>query len=136
MKEKYKKALMDMAARFGECSCAERLKVGALIVKNDSIVAMGVNGQPPGWPSEACEDSSGFTLPTVRHAEVAALEKLWGSPETSSGAALFVNHSPCLSCAIKIKTAKIKEVYYRHKYRNSEGVEYLESAGISVEQVK
>lgn len=136
MKPKYKLALMDMAERFGQTSEAKRLKVGSLIYKNDSIISLGVNGQPPKWPTEVCEDAAGFTLPTVTHSESAALQKLWNSTETAEGAEIFISHQPCLDCSIKIATAKISKVYYRHKYRCDKGIEYLESMGIPVERVE
>lgn len=136
MKTKYKKALMDMAEIFGLTSDAVRLKVGCLIYKNESVIAMGINGQPPGWECEKCEDDRGETLPTVRHAELAALEKLWNSAETAEGAEIFISHQPCLNCSIKIATAKISKVYYRHPYRCNKGTDYLISVGIPVEQVQ
>jgi len=132
MKEKYALALMDMTCRFGETSEATRLKVGAMIFKNDSCIALGTNGQPPKWYTEECEDGNGETLPTVRHAEAAALEKLYLSTETSEGADMFISHSPCLNCGLKIVAAKIKTVYYRHEYRSFEGRKYLESQGVNV----
>lgn len=134
MKEKYKLAILDMAERFGQTSEATRLKVGCLIYKNESLISMGVNGQPEGWWTEVCEDEEGRTLPTVRHAEDAALQKLARSTETSIGATLFVSHSPCLQCAIKIAAAKISAVYYRYDYRLSDGIDYLRSNGIAVEK--
>ena len=135
MKAKYAEALMDMAIRFGETSTAERLKVGSLIYKNSSIISLGVNGQPPGWETEVCEDSEGKTLPTVRHSEAAALEKLYLSTETSEGAEMFISHSPCLNCSLKIVAAKIQKVYYRHEYRCTEGIEYLKKNGVLVYKV-
>jgi deoxycytidylate deaminase len=39
VKEKYQLAFMDMAERFAQTSEAVRLKVAALIVKNDSIIS-------------------------------------------------------------------------------------------------
>lgn len=136
---------MDMAERFGQTSEAVRLKVGALIVKGDSIIAQGVNGMPPKWPSEICEDhvlveprtsfKDEYTLvtkPQCRHAEIAALEKLWKSPETAEGAVMFVSHSPCEPCAIKIQTAGITKVYYRHAYRESAGIDFLRRNKIEV----
>lgn len=135
MKDKYAQAIMDMAIRFGETSTAERLKVGSLIYKNNSIISLGVNGQPPGWITEVCEDKKGNTLPTVRHSEAAALEKLYLSTETSEGADMFVSHMPCLNCSLKIVAAKIKTVYYRHPYRCKEGIEYLEKNGVEVYQI-
>lgn len=134
MKDKYLTALMDMACRFGETSAATRLKVGAIIYKNDAIVSLGVNGQPPGWHTEVCEEDN-KTLETVRHAEDAALQKLWNSTETAQGATMFVSHKPCIHCAIKMSTAGISKVYYRHDYRSDEGLNYLISKQISVEKI-
>ena len=131
MKHKYALALMDMTERFGQTSTANRLKVGSIIYKNDSIIALGVNGQPPGWHTEVCEDENGNTLPTVRHAEHAALERLYLSTETSEGAEMFISHAPCLSCSLKIVAAKISKVYYRNEYRCDEGIKYLKEKGVS-----
>jgi len=132
MKIKYAIALMDMTCRFGETSEANRLKVGAMIFKNDSCISLGTNGQPPKWPTEVCEDVNGETLPTVRHAEAAALEKLYLSTETSESADMYISHSPCLNCSLKIVAAKIKTVYYRNEYRSTEGLEYLRANNVEV----
>jgi len=139
VKEKYKLAFMDMAERFGQTSEAVRLKVGSLIVKNGSVISLGVNGQPPKWSTEVCEglnhDMELVTLPTVRHAEQAALEKLWNSHETAEGSEMFISHSPCLNCSIKIFTAGISKVYYKHEYRDLSGIEYLKQNGVEVEKL-
>lgn len=132
MKLKYKQAYMDMAIRFGQTSEAKRLKVGCLLVKKGGIISEGVNGQPPGWPTEVCEDGDNKTLPTVRHSEVAALEKLQNKTETCEGASMFISHSPCFYCAIKIHSSGIKEVYYRERYSSDAGIDYLTSKGIPV----
>lgn len=134
MKQKYKAALLDMAERFGETSYATRLKVGALLFKNDSIIALGTNGQPPKWSSEVCEGVDGKTLSTVRHAEDACLQKLWNSHETAQGATMFISHKPCLACSIKLVTAGITSVVYRHEYREDDGLQYLIANGVSVEK--
>ena len=55
MKEKFKQAYMDIATRFAQLSYARRLQVGAVIVKNDSIISLGYNGTPAGWDNN-CED--------------------------------------------------------------------------------
>jgi len=139
VKEKYKLAFMDMAERFGQTSEAVRLKVGSLIVKNGSVISLGVNGQPPKWSTEVCEGLNHnmelVTLPTVRHAEQAALEKLWNSHETAEGSEMFISHSPCLNCSIKIFTAGISKVYYKHEYRDLSGIEYLKQNGVEVEKL-
>lgn len=55
MKAKHIRAYMDTAKRFAECSTAERLKVGAILVKHDQILSVGYNGTPAGWDN-VCED--------------------------------------------------------------------------------
>ncbi len=135
MKHKYKLALMDMAERFGQTSTAKRLKVGTLVYKNDSVISLGVNGMPPGWETEECEDANGKTKPECRHSEDAALQKLWNSTETADGASMFISHSPCRLCSIKILTAGIKEVYYRHEYRDTFGIDYLKEHGVKVYKI-
>lgn len=136
MKEKYDFAFLDMAERFGLTSEAVRLKVGAMLVRDGQILSQGCNGQPPGWPTEVCEDVDGNTLPTVRHAEIACLEKLWNSHEVAKGAVMYISHSPCLACAIKLASSGIVGVYYRHQYRCDDGVDFLRSRGISVKQLE
>lgn len=46
---------MQTAKVFAELSHARRLKVGAIIVKDDRIVSIGYNGMPGGWDND-CED--------------------------------------------------------------------------------
>lgn len=54
MKDKYIRAYMDVATRFSELSYARRLKVGAIIVKDNRIISIGYNGMPSGWDNN-CE---------------------------------------------------------------------------------
>jgi dCMP deaminase len=55
MKQKYINLYMDWAARAAELSHAIRLQVGAVIVKDDSVISYGYNGMPSGWDND-CED--------------------------------------------------------------------------------
>lgn len=55
MKQKYIDMYMDWAARASELSHAKRLQVGAVIVKDDSVISYGYNGMPSGWDND-CED--------------------------------------------------------------------------------
>ena len=131
MKHKYLTAYMDMAERFGQTSESTRLSVGCIIVKEEGIISEGVIGQPPKWHTEVCEGEDGKTLDTVRHAEVAALEKMQNKTETVKGSTAFISHSPCKNCAIKLHSAGVKEVYFRHFYRSNDGLDYLLKKGIT-----
>lgn len=46
---------MDWADRTAQLSHAVRLQVGAIIVKDDSVISYGYNGMPAGWDND-CEN--------------------------------------------------------------------------------
>ncbi len=54
MKQKFIDLYMDWAKRLSELSHAQRLKVGAVIVKDDTVISYGYNGMPSGWDNN-CE---------------------------------------------------------------------------------
>jgi dCMP deaminase len=55
MKQKFVNLYMDFAQRVSQLSYARRLKVGSVIVKDDSVISYGYNGLPSGWDNN-CED--------------------------------------------------------------------------------
>lgn len=140
MKSKFINLFADIATRTAEMSSAIRLKVGAIIVKDDRIISMGYNGMPAGW-SNICEDEivdmedGNITLKTkseVLHAEMNALMKLARSTESGDGASMFLTHSPCMECAKGIYQAGIKEIYYKTQYRSNDGLDFLKKCNITV----
>ncbi len=129
---------MRAAHIYAELSTARRLKVGALVVKDDRIVSIGYNGMPSGWDNNCeydLEDGNIKTRPEVLHAETNALAKLARSTESGLDADLFVTHSPCLDCAKLIYQSGIKRVFYATAYRDNSGINFLKSSGIDVEQL-
>jgi len=55
MKQKFIDLYMDWATRTAQLSHARRLQVGAVIVKDDSVISYGYNGMPAGWDNN-CEN--------------------------------------------------------------------------------
>ena len=51
---------MDWADRVARLSHAKRLNVGAVIVKDDTVISYGYNGMPAGWDND-CEDKEWMT---------------------------------------------------------------------------
>lgn len=125
---------MDVAERFAQLSSAKKLKVGAIVVKDETIVSVGYNGTPSGW-SNNCEDKKGETVPEVIHAEMNAIAKLARSCISGEGATMFITHAPCIHCAKAIYSAGIKKVYYRDVYRDDSGVKFLKKCEVAVLQV-
>ena len=138
MKEKFKRAYMQTAQTFAELSSAQRLHVGAIVVKDDRIISIGYNGMPAGWSNvceDVTEDGSLKTKPEVLHAESNAIAKLAKSNESGLGADIFITHAPCIECAKLIYQSGISRVYYRTKYRNDSGITFLEQSGVVIEQL-
>lgn len=52
---------MDWAKRTAQLSYAKRLQVGAVIVKDDSVISYGYNGMPAGWDNN-CEDKEYMSI--------------------------------------------------------------------------
>ncbi len=75
------------------------------------------------------------TKPQVLHAEANAIAKVARGPESAEDAVLFVTHSPCMNCAKLIYQSGIKQVFYRDNYRNSDGVDFLKQAGVTVNKL-
>lgn len=148
MKDRFKKVYQNIAAEISTLSRARRLKVGAIIVKEDRIISIGFNGTPPGWDNN-CEEEEVYyeegayrkaqtrlkTKPEVIHAEMNALHKLASSHESGKGASMFCTHSPCLECAKGIVMSGIKDFYFKEKYRSDEGLIFLSKNKINVEQL-
>lgn len=138
MKPKHQTAHMKAAHIYAELSSARRLKVGALIVKDDRIISIGYNGQPSGWDNNCeleLEDGSLKTKPTVLHAEMNAISKLAKSSESGDGSSIFITHAPCMDCAKMIYQSGITTVYYATDYRDTAGKDFLKQCGIRVEQL-
>jgi dCMP deaminase len=136
MKPGLVKAYMDIAERFAQVSESKRLKVGAIVVKNGSILAHGWNGTPSGFRTNVCEMEDGTTSPFVLHAEQNILVKMAKSTESIEGAELFCTHSPCPECSKLLAQSGIKKVYYKNKYRITDGLDVLQELGVNVEQVQ
>ena len=147
LNSKHIHAHMKSAFNYADCSTAEKLKVGCVLVKDDRIISIGYNGMPPGW-SNTCETLSFFnefgkqlltqalvTKPEVLHAEENAITKLARSTESGEGATAFITHAPCLSCAKLLYSTGIIKVYYTYMYRNTEGLDFLKKCKIGVDNI-
>lgn len=140
MEESPKQRLLDerylrMARIWAENSYCKRRQVGALIVKDKSIISDGYNGTPSGFEN-LCEDENDRTKPYVLHAEANAITKVAKSGNSSDGATLYVTASPYIECAKLIIQAGIVRVVYSELYRCYDGIELLEKAGVKVDLIE
>lgn len=131
---KYDKAYLRMALEWAKLSHCNRKKVGALIVKDRMVISDGFNGTPSGFEN-CCEDETGLTKWYVLHAEANAILKVASSNHNCNGATLYITLSPCKECSKLIHQAGIKRVVYINAYSDKAGINFLEKAGVIVEQI-
>jgi dCMP deaminase len=144
MKEKHIEAHMKAAEVYASLSTAKRLKVGCVIVKDNTIIGIGYNGMPSGWDNncefEIYEEDNHttpklVTKPEVLHAETNALAKVAKSTNSSENADMFVTCAPCLDCAKLIYQSGIRRVFYGHTYRCDDGLNFLQNCNVEVTHV-
>lgn len=113
--EYYLRVARTVASR-GTC---DRLRVGAVLVRNDQILSTGYNGAPSGL--EHCDEvdhamRDGHCTQAV-HAEVNSLVLAARHGIRVEGAKCYCTHLPCWGCAKLLINAKISEVVYADEYR-------------------
>lgn len=131
---KFDKAYLRIANEWGKLSHCKRKQVGALIVKDRMIISDGYNGTPSGFENY-CEDDEGYTKWYVLHAEANAILKVASSTQSCQGATLYITMSPCRECSKLIHQAGITRIVYEIGYKDNSGLDFLEKAGIELNQV-
>ena len=135
---------MNMAVAASLRSTCMRRKVGAVIVKDNRILATGYNGAPCGLPN--CIDNcnrcyrSAHNIPSGQmldmcyavHAEQNAIMNALKTGEDLKGAVLYVNTYPCVTCFKLTVQSGIKEVYYIDEYENEFTKQMAEEAGVEL----
>ncbi len=136
---------MEMAEVAQKRSTCLRRKVGAIIVKNNHIMATGYNGAPAGI--EHCSERgcvreklgvpSGQRHELCRglHAEQNAIIQAAQLGQSIAGGTLYCTNQPCVICAKMIINAGIVRVVVKDGYPDELAVEMLNEAGIKIEKL-
>lgn len=131
---------MALARIVGTRSTCDRLRAGAVLVKDKRIISTGYNGSPPGLPH--CDGAEGHLMEEghcVRtiHGEHNAILQAGIMPGASTaGSTLYSKFAPCIHCTKYVIAAGVKRVVVGKIYRGSDSLKYLEKAGIEVEMYK
>jgi dCMP deaminase len=116
--------IVELVAQRSSCC---RRQVGAVLVKNNRIIATGYNGTPQGMLNcneggcPRCNNAVGSDPSTLGeclcvHAEENALIQSALAGVSPDGSVLYVTDSPCLHCCKLLVSAKIKKVFYLKLY--------------------
>lgn len=81
MNPRFVNLYMDLAERVAKMSRAERLKVGAVVVKDENIIAFSWNGTPAGWDN-VCETKERMPEDAAGWLSVEQIEEQYPYEET------------------------------------------------------
>lgn len=135
---------MEMAEVAKKRSTCNRRQVGAVIVKNQRILASGYNGAPSGITH--CDEAgclraelkvpSGERHELCRglHAEQNAIIQAALHGVGIKDSTIYVTHMPCIICTKMMINAGIKKLIYKGDYPDSLSEQMLQEAGMIVEK--
>lgn len=137
--EDYFLQLADLVASRSTCL---RRQVGAVLVRDERIIATGYNGAPRGISHclevgclrEKMGIRSGERYELCRgvHAEQNAIINAAYYGVSTKGAVLYCTNQPCLICARMIINAGIDKVVHRGNFTDDLAVQFMEDAGIEL----
>lgn len=158
LKDKELRFYMQTAENAAQMSHAVRKKVGACVITKNRGIYIGYNGRLVGQDN-SCEyksynlstlldgskpfvyehqdeigDYNLVTRKDVVHGEMNALAKMLKEGVSAEDATLVVTLAPCATCAVMIASAGIKEVIYKEKYRDEDGLKILIDSNVIVKQ--
>ena len=137
---------MQMAELTAQRSTCLRRQVGAIIVRENHLIATGYNGAPGGLPP--CEELGGclrekLEIPSgerhelcrALHAEQNAIIQAATLGQSIEGATIYITHQPCIICAKMIINAGISRIVIRRGYPDEMSRGMLREAGLKVELI-
>lgn len=127
---------LEMARAASKRSTCFRLNVGAVVVQERNVIAVGYNGAPAKQPhcsGNGCQYFDPERGCQVVHAERNALDHL--PTHRLDGLELYVTHSPCRRCAELAVDRRVARVYFEVEYRDRTPLEYLIEKSVGVYRI-
>ncbi len=128
---------MNIAEVVASRSTCDRRFVGAVIVRDKTILSTGYNGSIRGLPH--CSDvghmmENDHCVATI-HAEANAIVQAARNGVMIDGATIYVTASPCWNCFKQIANAGIRRVCYGQFYRDERTFEVAKTLGVELVHV-
>ena len=137
---------MNVAHLISRRATCTRGHVGAVIVRENSILSTGYNGAPSGLPH--CNDSNCRIYRSIHpdgtveencvnaiHAEINAIAQAAKHGVSIRDSDIYITASPCIHCLKVLINVGIKTIYYDKPYKIEHIAELLRLSGIRLVQV-
>ena len=125
---------MNIAREVATRSTCDRKHVGAVIVRDKTILSTGYNGSVRGLSH--CDDDGhmiedGHCVRTI-HAETNAIIQAAKNGTAIDGATIYVTASPCWPCFKTIANAGIRKIVFGEFYRDQRIFQMATALGIEL----
>lgn len=128
---------MNLAIQAATRSTCPRKHVGAVIVRDRSLLSTGYNGSIRGakhCTEAGCLMENDHCVRTV-HAEANALVQAARNGVRLEGAEIYVTASPCFNCFKLIVNAGIRTIHYGEFYRDDQVLRFAEELGVGMDHL-
>ncbi len=125
---------MNIAEQVATRSTCSRKNVGAVVVRDRTILSTGYNGSLRGAPhcDEAGHDMENDHCVRTVHAEANAVAQAAKHGVRIDEAEIYVTASPCLTCFKLIANSGIRKIFFKEFYRDNRITEYAQQAGVTL----
>ena len=137
---------MTITRQVAERSTCTRAKVGAVIVRDRSILATGYNGSPAGMPHctevgcliyESKTPSGDIEQNCFRtiHAEINAIAQAAKNGASIKDASIYITHTPCVHCLKVLVNTGIRSIFYEKPYKLETVNDIISHTGVELQSV-
>ena len=129
---------MDIAKQVATRATCDRKHVGALLVRDRTILSTGYNGSIRGLPhcSEVGHMMEDGHCVATEHAEANAIIQAAKNGVAIEGATIYTTASPCWPCFKLIANTGIKRIVFGEFYRDERIFEVAGKVGIELVELK
>ncbi|MEE9283729.1 MAG: cytidine/deoxycytidylate deaminase family protein [Nitrososphaerales archaeon] len=134
VRPRWDKYFMEIAIQVSKRSTCDRRMVGAVIVRDKTILSTGYNGSIRGLSH--CDEvghlmEAGHCVRTI-HAEVNAVAQAAKNGTSIQSGQLYTTSSPCWPCFKIMANSGIQKVYFGEFYRDERMLEYAQQSRIEL----
>ena len=138
---------MTITRQVAERSTCTRAKVGAVIVRDRSILATGYNGSPAGMPHctevgcliyESKTPTGDIEQNCFRtiHAEINAIAQAAKNGASIKDASIYITHTPCIHCLKVLVNTGIRSIFYEKPYKLETVSDIISHTGVELQSVE
>lgn len=138
---------MSVAHLISQRATCKRAHIGAVIVRENNILATGYNGAPSGLPH--CTDDNCIIYTSTHpdgtieencmntiHAEMNAIIQAAKHGISIKDSVIYITASPCINCLKALLNAGIKTIYYDKPYKIENISTILQQSGTELIQIQ